>query len=379
MDAACTQASVAPCFAHCAGDSTVYMYTSFRSHTWFVIGSSLPTSKRFRATVALKSRVTRGHQPGGFSLPQDLLTTTIFQCNVSVPNKANVGSPCARGGTGVMHRHAVLLTAAIAIAVLLETSDAAQAMPPTIAASFSAGRDTVLTSHGAPHCPSCLVNGLAAPDPRDAAAWKSWFQQQQETGRVLSPRRLQGYDVIFALSNSLSSGSTTSLQSVTLTIGFTTGSVTGFQATDFSLTGCSISSLVGSGNIYYAQLELNARDVLVLLPAGVVDPAPSNEANALTLTYRAFCLALARMVLLNLNSPALVTEPSVTLSASHSLWNGGYTSLDTFSITATFGSDVANVQITDFAVSGADVDDFTQVSNVVYVDTQPVIGQVCAD
>lgn len=94
MDAACTQASVAPCFAHCAGDSTVYMYTSFRSHTWFVIGSSLPTSKRFRATVALKSRVTRGHQPGGFSLPQDLLTTTIFQCNVSVPNKANVGSPC---------------------------------------------------------------------------------------------------------------------------------------------------------------------------------------------------------------------------------------------------------------------------------------------
>ena len=131
---------------------------------------------------------------------------------------------------------------------------------------------------GSPVCDSCRARGEPAPTMESLAAL---------AGATRARRLAGGYDVVFALSDSLNDGDTTSLVSVTLTIGFATGSVTGFEASDFDVQGCSVTSLSGGGNIYTATLSLFGRDVVVLLPAGSVEPSPSNNANQVSLTYGA--------------------------------------------------------------------------------------------
>ena len=61
MDAACTQASVAPCFAHCAGDSvdslSVYFVSIVSMVRHWIITSNFETlSRHRRAQVSCRTR-----------------------------------------------------------------------------------------------------------------------------------------------------------------------------------------------------------------------------------------------------------------------------------------------------------------------------------
>lgn len=235
------------------------------------------------------------------------------------------------------------------------------------ASNYVSGDDEDVTREGAvgtPVCDSCRARGAAAPSLASLAALEPAPPAEHAFGRRLTG----GYDVVFALSDSLNDGDTTSLVSVTLTIGFATGSVTGFEASDFVVQGCTITSLSGGGNIYTAVLSLFGRDVTVLLPAGSVEPSPSNEANQVTLTYGTASRArgAARPCALTRASSCNPTVPKVTLTASHGLSSGSSTSLDVFTLTAMFHTAVTGVAISDFGVSGASVDVFTAVSPLVY-------------
>jgi len=153
----------------------------------------------------------------------------------------------------------------------------------------AAGQSTLGAGTGTPTCDACESQHVPTPSWSELSDLSVRHNEDPTSidATVAHTRRLSsGFAVVFALSDSLSSGSTTSKSVLTLTIGFATGSISGLATEDFDLVGCSLHSLSGAGNIYTATLVLAARTVVVTLPAQSVLPSPGNAANSLTLVYR---------------------------------------------------------------------------------------------
>ena len=139
--------------------------------------------------------------------------------------------------------------------------------------------------------PACgLANSTTAPSA--SADFATWFDAHAASDSQLESshggRRLASpYAVYWGLSDGLSSGSTTSVSSITVTIGFASSSVTGLALDDFVTTGVVLSNLQGASgsNIYTLTADLYERAVSITLPQGSVDPDPHNAEATVTLTY----------------------------------------------------------------------------------------------